>query len=41
LKHQAQELSQARTKAMRRFGRQGRGQGTVFVKLVRATERHL
>jgi hypothetical protein len=28
-------------KAMRRFGRQCRGQGRVFVKVVRQTERHL
>ena len=28
-------------KAMRRFGRQCRGQGRVFVKIVRQTERHL
>ena len=28
-------------KAMRRFGRQCRGQGKVFVKLVRQTEKHL
>jgi hypothetical protein len=41
LHHQAQELSQVLNKAMRSFGRQCRGQGKVFVKLVRETERHL
>lgn len=41
MSHQAQELSEALKKVMRRFGRQCRGQGKVFVKLVRATERHL
>jgi hypothetical protein len=41
LSQQAQELSQALQKIMRRFGRQCRGQGKVFVKLVRETERHL
>jgi hypothetical protein len=41
LNHQAQELSQALHKAMHRFGRQCRGQGKIFVKLVRATERQL
>jgi hypothetical protein len=38
---QAQELSQSLQKVMHGFGRQCRGQGKVFVKLVRATERHL
>jgi hypothetical protein len=41
LGHQAQELSQRLNKAMRGFGRQCRGQGKVFVNLVRQTERHL
>jgi hypothetical protein len=41
LGQQAQELSQNLQKVMRCFGRQCRGQGKVFVKLVRATERHL
>jgi hypothetical protein len=41
LSQQAQELSQVLHKVMRRFGRQCRGQGKVFVKLVRETERHL
>jgi hypothetical protein len=41
LNHQAKELSQALNKAMRCFGRQCRGQGKIFVKLVRETERHL
>jgi hypothetical protein len=41
LSQQAQELSQSLQKVMRRFGRQCRGQGKVFVKLVRETERHL
>jgi hypothetical protein len=35
---QAQEQLQALAKLMRRFGRQCRGQGKVFVKLVRQTE---
>jgi hypothetical protein len=38
---QAQELSQRLQKVMRSFGRQCRGQGHIFVKLVRETERHL
>jgi hypothetical protein len=38
---QAQELHQALHKVMRSFGRQCRGQGKVFVTLVRQTERHL
>jgi hypothetical protein len=41
LSPQAQELSQALNQAMRRFGRQCRGQGKIFVTLVRETERHL
>jgi hypothetical protein len=41
LSQQAQELSEALKKVMRRFGRQCRGQGKIFVKLVRETERHL
>ena len=41
MSQQAQELSQALNKAMRRFGRQCRGQGKIFVTLVRETERHL
>jgi DDE family transposase len=41
LSQQAQELSQALHKVMRRFGRQCRGQGHIFVTLVRETERHL
>jgi hypothetical protein len=41
LSQQAQGLSQALQKVMRSFGRQCRGQGKVFLKLVRATERHL
>jgi hypothetical protein len=41
LNQQAKELSETLQKAMRRFGRQCRGQGKVFVKLVRETERHL
>ena len=40
LHQQAQELSQALQKVMRSFGRQCRGQGKVFVTLVRDTERH-
>lgn len=41
MSHQAQELSQALKKVMHSFGRQCRGQGQVFVTLVRQTERHL
>jgi len=41
LSQQAQELTQSLQKVMRGFGRQCRGQGNVFVKLVRDTERHL
>jgi hypothetical protein len=41
LNQQVKELSQALKKARRSFGRQCRGQGKVFVKLVRETERHL
>jgi hypothetical protein len=41
LSQQAQELSEALKKGMRSFGRQCRGQGKIFVKLVRETERHL
>jgi Transposase DDE domain len=41
LRQQAQELSQRLNKVMRGFGRQCRGQGKVFVNLVRQTERHL
>jgi hypothetical protein len=41
LSQQAKELHQRLTKVMRGFGRQCRGQGKVFVKLVRDTERHL
>jgi hypothetical protein len=41
LRQHAQELSEALNKVMRRFGRQGCGQGKIFVKLVRDTERHL
>jgi hypothetical protein len=41
LSAQAEALSQALKKIMRRFGRQCRGQSKVFVKLVRETERHL
>ncbi len=41
MNQQAQELSQALQKILRRFGRQCRGQGKVFVTLVRETERHL
>jgi hypothetical protein len=41
LSQQAQELSQTLKKVMRGFGRQCRGQGKIFVSLVRATERHL
>jgi hypothetical protein len=38
LKSQAQQLHQDLAKIMRRFGRQCRGQGHVFVSLVRQTE---
>jgi hypothetical protein len=41
LKTQAQEQLQDLAKVMRRFGRQCRGQGKVFVPLVRQTETHL
>jgi len=41
LKTQAQEQLQELAKIMRRFGRQCRGQGKVFVSLVRQTETHL
>jgi hypothetical protein len=41
LRQQAQELSQSLQKVLRSFGRQCRGQGKVFVTLVRDTERHL
>ena len=41
LTRQAQCLSQELKKVMRRFGRQCRGQGQVFVKLVRQTEQVL
>jgi hypothetical protein len=41
LNQQARELRQTLHKVMRGFGRQCRGQGTVFVTLVRQTERHL
>jgi hypothetical protein len=41
LKLQAQEQLQALAKLMRRFGRQCRGQGKVFVSLVRQTETYL
>jgi hypothetical protein len=41
LQTQAQQLQQDRAKRMRRFGRQCRGIGKVFVTLVRQTERHL
>ena len=41
LSTQAHELHQTLQKVMRSFGRQCRGQGKVFVKLVRQTERHL
>jgi hypothetical protein len=37
----ADELHQSLQQVMRSFGRQGRGQGKVFVKLVRQTERRL
>lgn len=38
---QAQELHQRLHKVMRGFGRQCRGQGKVFIQVVRATERRL
>ena len=41
LKTQAQQLHQELAKIMRRFGRQCRGQGKVFVSLVRQTETQL
>jgi hypothetical protein len=41
LSTQAHELHQSLHKVMRGFGRQCRGQGRVFVKLVRQTERQL
>jgi hypothetical protein len=41
LSAQAEALSQALNKVMHRFGRQRRGQGKIFVKLVRETEHHL
>jgi hypothetical protein len=41
LKTQAQQLPQDLAKIMRRFGRQCRGQGKVFVSLVRQTETQL
>jgi hypothetical protein len=41
LRTQAQQLHQELVKIMRRFGRQCRGQGKVFVRLVRQTEAHL
>jgi len=41
LKTQAQEQLQALAKIRRRFGRQGRGQGKVLVRLVRQTEAQL
>lgn len=41
MKTQAQEQLQALAKLMRRFGRQCRGQGKVFVRLVRQTETQL
>jgi len=41
LRAQSQVLTGNLKKAMRRFGRQCRGQGRVFVKIVRQTERHL
>jgi hypothetical protein len=41
LKTQAQEQLQELAKIMRRFGRQCRGQGKVFVRLVRQTETQL
>ena len=41
LTHHAQHLHQELTKVMRSFGRQCRGHGHVFVKLVRHTEQQL
>jgi hypothetical protein len=41
LKAQAQQLQHDLAKIMRRFGRQCRGQGKVFVTLVRQTEKQL
>lgn len=41
LKTQAEDLHHALKKAMRSFGRQCRGRGHVFVKVVRQTERQL
>ncbi len=41
LRAPAETLQHDLQKAMRSFGRQCRGQGKVFVKLVRQTERHL
>jgi hypothetical protein len=41
LSTQAHELHQTLQQVMRGFGRQCRGQGKIFVKLVRQTERHL
>src|SRR5688500_15448767 len=41
LSTQAGELHQHLQKVMRGFGRHWRGQGKVFVRLVRQTERHL
>jgi hypothetical protein len=41
LSQHAKELHENLKKVMRRFGRQCRGQGKVFVKLVRETEQHL
>lgn len=41
MKTQAQQQLQDLTKIMRRFGRQCRGQGKVFVRLVRQTETQL
>jgi hypothetical protein len=41
LSQQAKALSQDLNKVMHRLGRQCRGQGKIFVKLVRDTERHL
>lgn len=38
---QAQDLKQSLSKVMRSFGRSCRGQGKVFVKLVRQTEQQL
>ena len=41
MSQQAKELSQTLNKVMRGFGRQCRGQGKIFVRLVRDTERPL